>query len=76
MSKPIETVYAAFGMRIRVIRETIGLSQSELAKVVGLTRTSIVNIEAGRQRILLHHVEKFAKAFNTNAKHMMKGIWT
>jgi DNA-binding XRE family transcriptional regulator len=76
MGKPIETVYAAFGMKIRIIRETINMPQGGLAKLVGLTRTSIVNIEAGRQRILLADVERFAKAFNTTPRHLLKGIWT
>lgn len=33
-----------------------GLTQAKLAKAVGVSRTSIVNIEAGRQPVYLHHL--------------------
>lgn len=75
MSKPIEAVYVAFGVRVRMIRETLGLQQAELAKRVGLTRTSVVNIECGRQRVLLDDVAKFSMALGTSCKSLMKGIW-
>lgn len=76
MSAPIEPVYRALGCRIEVMRTTLGISQEELAKRVGLARTSVVNIEAGKQRILLHDVEAFAKAFGTSPKHLLRGTWT
>jgi len=71
----IQIVYKQIGLRIRSIRETLGVTQSELAERVGLTRTSIVNIEAGRQRILLHDVELLAKGLTVSAKHLLRGIW-
>ncbi len=39
----------AFGARVKEAREKAKLSQSELAKRLGLTRSSVANIEAGRQ---------------------------
>ena len=75
MSKPIETVYAAFGMRIRVIRESLGLTQQEVAKRVGMTRTCWVNIECGRQRVSLHIAEQMANALGTSCKHLLRGMW-
>lgn len=75
MSKPIEAVHVAIGARIRMLRETLGLSQAELAERTSLDRTSITNIEGGRQRLLLQTVEEFAKALGVAPKHLMKGIW-
>jgi DNA-binding XRE family transcriptional regulator len=75
VSKPIEGCHQALGARVRMIRETLGLNQEELAKRVGILRTSITNIEAGRQRMLLHSVEDFARALGTTPKHLLKGIW-
>lgn len=75
MAEPIEAVYQSIAARIRLIRETLGVDQAELGKRVGLTRTSITNFEAGRQRILLDDVENFAKALGVTPKHLMKGIW-
>ncbi len=64
-----------FGARIQQLREALGLTQDDLRKKVGLTRTSIANIEAGRQRILLHDVDTFSKAFGITPRNLMKGIW-
>ncbi len=75
MSKPIEPIYQAVGVKIRMIRETLGLAQDELAKRVGLKRTFVVNIEAGRQRLLLDDIDDFAKALGTTPKHLLRGIW-
>jgi transcriptional regulator with XRE-family HTH domain len=36
------------------------MTQSDLARRVDLSRTSIANIENGRQRVLLHQLYKFA----------------
>lgn len=36
------------GQRIAMAREIAGLSQGELASLIGLSRTQVVNLEAGR----------------------------
>jgi transcriptional regulator with XRE-family HTH domain len=68
MAKPIEACHAAVGIRIRQIRETLGLQQSELAKRVGLSRAAIANTEIGRQRLLLDGIERYARALGTTPK--------
>ena len=75
MKKPMQPVYQAIGARIRMIREALGLEQKGLAERVGLVRTSIVNIESGRQRILLHDVTAIARGLGVTEKHLLKGIW-
>lgn len=49
-----DNVYADVGGRISRARRAASISQDKLAKRVQVTRTSIVNIEAGRQRAPLH----------------------
>jgi transcriptional regulator with XRE-family HTH domain len=75
MPLQIEACHQALGSRIRLMRETLGLTQEELCKRVGLKHASIANIEIGRQRFLLDTVEDFAKALGTTPKHLLKGIW-
>ena len=41
------------------------MTQSKLGEIVGLSRTSITNIELGRQHVSLHHLFQFAEALNT-----------
>lgn len=47
-------LYKIIGERIRKARLDAGLSQAELAEANGQLRTSISNIESGRQRPSLH----------------------
>jgi transcriptional regulator with XRE-family HTH domain len=42
------------------------MPQQELATLSGLTRSSIANVENGKQRVLLHHLIKFAEALHVN----------
>jgi transcriptional regulator with XRE-family HTH domain len=56
-----QTFYKALGARIREIRRG-KLSQEQLAKAANLSRTSIVNIESGRQKLLVHNLFQISKA--------------
>jgi len=75
-SVPIEPIYGAIGTRCAYIRSTLGLTQGEIAKRLNMTRTSLVNFEAGRQRFMLHKIEELARALGTTPKHLLKGLWT
>lgn len=60
----IEPVYAKFGDILRTCRQGRHMSQVELAEEVGISRSSLSNIEAGRQRVYLDQCFKFASALN------------
>ena len=47
----IELIYKEFGKLLKKSRTAANLTQAGLAKRVGLSRTSITNIEKGRQHI-------------------------
>lgn len=75
VKKEIQPVYRQFGSKVEAMRIALGVSQEELAKRVGLKRASICNIEAGRQRVLLDDVQKFADAMATSPRALLRGIW-
>ncbi len=54
--------YKALGRVIRDKRDKAGLTQDTLAARVGPTRTSVTNIEKGRQKLLLHTFCQLANA--------------
>lgn len=60
--------YVEFGRKVRRQRgrDDLELSQEALAKRVGLSRTSITNIEKGRQQIPLHALYTFADALGVD----------
>ena len=57
-------LYQAIAARIRAIRLAQGMSQGRLAAGLGLTRTSIVNLEHGAQRCALHWLCAIARALH------------
>ena len=57
-----KTLYRRFGELVRQHRLDAALTQEEVGKRVGLSRTSITNIEKGRQRVLLHQLYELAAA--------------
>jgi transcriptional regulator with XRE-family HTH domain len=75
MNKNIEPVYKAIGSRIAMMRELLDITQTDLASRMTITRPSLANIEAGRQRILVHQIQTIARALGTTPKSLMKGIW-
>lgn len=53
-------LYKALGNRIRQAREDRGLTQDAVAQRLDIGRTSLTNIEGGRQRVLLHVLYEIA----------------
>lgn len=66
-----DEVYSRVGAAIRSRRDSIGLTQSSLAGMTGLKRTSITNIESGGQAILLHQLIEVARALGTDVAELL-----
>jgi DNA-binding XRE family transcriptional regulator len=49
MAAHADLANALFGRNLKRLREARGLTQEELAALIGLSRTSVTNQEAGRQ---------------------------
>ena len=64
-------LYAAIGMAVREARQDRQMTQEQVAQAVGLTRTSIVNIEAGRQRLTIDTLYDIADALSIQAVSLM-----
>jgi transcriptional regulator with XRE-family HTH domain len=68
-----QNFYKTLGARIRELRGS-KLSQEELARSVKLTRTSIVNIESGRQKLLVHNLFLIADALRVRPTDLLKPL--
>lgn len=68
-----DRLYRVFGSRVRALREEKNVTQEELAKRVDLSRTSITNIEKGRQRVLLHQMVEIAQALDAEPTQLIPG---
>ncbi|HML96266.1 MAG TPA: helix-turn-helix transcriptional regulator [Thermodesulfobacteriota bacterium] len=67
-------LYTKIGKLIRVQRNKKKLTQNELAMKVGLTRTSITNIESGSQKIQIHDLYSIAQVFNIPVQSLLPEI--
>lgn len=69
----IDAFYEEIGRRIRDARRRRKppLTQEELAKEVSLTRTSITNVEKGRQKFLLHTLADIAAALQVHPASLL-----
>jgi len=65
-------VYRFLGRNIRHHRKRCSMTQEELGRLVPLTRTSIVNIEAGRQRIQAHTIVFISEALGVTPGILFK----
>lgn len=66
--------YEQLGANIRKRRERLGLTQEFIAKDVGLSRISVVNIEAGRQRVAVHQLLDFATALEISPAALLRDL--
>lgn len=67
----VDGLYSAFGEHFRKLRKAAGLTQEDVAERVGLTRTSVTNIERGRQHISLHQLYLLAAAVGRNPAELL-----
>ena len=66
-----ERFYADLGKRIRSRRQQAKITQGELAQRLSVTRSSITNIEGGRQRILAHSLYDIAQALGVSPASLL-----
>jgi transcriptional regulator with XRE-family HTH domain len=59
------------GIRVRAAREAAGLTQAQVAKRVGLTRSSLANLEAGRQDMNLTRLALVARVLKLDLNELV-----
>lgn len=62
--------YVALGRRIAESRQA-RMTQDELAKAVSLSRTSIINIEKGRQQVLVHTLATISRVLQISPEQLL-----
>jgi transcriptional regulator with XRE-family HTH domain len=64
-------IYPLIGDAIKHRRKLLSLTQDKLASALHISRASLANIEAGRQKILIHHLYAFADALQLDVKDLL-----
>lgn len=68
---PQGRLYVPLGRKIKEVRERVGLTQASLAEASSLSRTSITNIEKGRQHLPLHTLYVIAQALGVKVADLL-----
>jgi transcriptional regulator with XRE-family HTH domain len=66
-------VTGTVGTRVRDCRVSAQLTQTELADRLGMSRSSVANIEAGRQTIKVDLVHRIATVLDADAGFLVTG---
>jgi DNA-binding XRE family transcriptional regulator len=67
-------LYQRLGHQLRQTREAAELTQAKLAENVGVLRTSITNIEAGRQKAPLHLIYEICAVLQVDIHDILPSL--
>ena len=70
----VEDIRVRVGNRIRELRQQKGLSQEDMAPLLGVHRTYLSSVERGKRNISLVNLEKIWCFFGITAEELFKGI--
>lgn len=73
-SEPNRSYYAVLGRKIADIRSQLGMTQETLASKISLSRTSVINIEKGRQQLLVHTLADIAHALHVDPSDIISNL--
>lgn len=72
--RKVQTIQEQFGLRVRELRRTQGLSQEAFADKCDLDRTYIGGIERGERNVSLRNIAVIAKALGISISELMQGV--
>jgi transcriptional regulator with XRE-family HTH domain len=72
---PVDRCYAHIGIVLRRLRSIHGWTQQEVAGRIGWTRASIANIEAGKQRVMMHDLPLLARVIRCRVRDLLPAEW-
>ncbi len=64
-------LYEYIGNAVRARRDELNQTQAELAKTAGVTRSTIANLETGRQQVPLDQLVEIARALGIDYRDLL-----
>lgn len=72
MNSEDKSVYIEFGKRLKDLRLSRGYTQSELASIIGLSQTAIVQYEAGSRKVPLKILKVFSSFYGLTLDELIE----
>lgn len=66
--------HATIGTRLRALRSEAGYTQDEVADVLGMTQSMVLQIERGTKQLSLLNASKLAKLFGCTIDDILKEV--
>ena len=63
MAEPHDPEHAVLAARLREARETLGLTQTDVADKIGMCRTGLVDLEWGRRNVTGLELRRFSRLY-------------
>ena len=70
----MEDINKQIGLNLKRIRKKLGLNQTEMASVIGVSFQQVQKYESGINRITLDKAIFYSKEFNFDIRELAKGI--
>ena len=67
-------IQITIGNRIRELRLKTGLSQEKFSLKIGMDRTYLASVEAGKRNISVVNLEKIANGLNITLSELFEGV--
>lgn len=74
MKNSVNPIYVEIGKQIFEARDRKGMTQEQLAEKISLKRTSITNIEKGKQQLLVHTLVNIAKELEVEVSSLIPRV--
>jgi transcriptional regulator with XRE-family HTH domain len=71
VESPDDKFYKVFGAKLATARQDANFTQAELASKIGLSRTSVTNIEKGRQPVQLYLVARISQVLDLEISDLL-----
>jgi transcriptional regulator with XRE-family HTH domain len=68
----MQTIFSRFGYTIKQLRIKKGLSQEDLAKLLGADKAYVSRIECGKKNITLQTIEKLAISLGVSTRDLFR----
>ena len=67
-----QTLPADVGERLRIARESAGITQADAATVIEVARTTLVAIEQGQRRVRINELQSLARLYHTTVNALLR----
>lgn len=63
-----------FGLRVKKLRRSMGLSQEKFALSIDMDRTYFASVESGKRNVSLNNISKIADGLHVTLEELFKGV--